>query len=143
MATLHNNARTDRELLTVWLKSHADGSPHTIRVYSRVGERFLGALAAAGCNLRQATVEDVQASLEAMRTKEDGSAVRPASVNTYVAAVKVVPGLCPLRGLHPLQRRTAHQAQEGAAPNCTPDLERGRGCRAHSGRQDRPRSADV
>src|SRR5262245_16860839 len=70
------------------MMSRADGSPHTIRVYSRVGERFLGALAAAGCNLRQATVEDVQASLEAMRTKEDGSAVRPATVNTYVAAVK-------------------------------------------------------
>jgi len=37
---------------------------------------------------RQATVEDVQAALEAMRSKEDGSAVRPATVNTYVAAVK-------------------------------------------------------
>jgi site-specific recombinase XerD len=33
-------------------------------------------------------VEDVQAALAAMRTKEDGSPVRPATVNTYVAAVK-------------------------------------------------------
>ena len=33
-------------------------------------------------------MEDVQAALEAMRSKEDGSAVRPATVNTYVAAVK-------------------------------------------------------
>ena len=30
----------------------------------------------------------MQAALEAMRTKEDGSPVRPATVNTYVAAVK-------------------------------------------------------
>jgi len=88
LATLYTNARTDRDLLAVWLKSHADGSPHTIRIYSRVGERFLGALAAAGSNLRQATVEDVQAALEAMRSKADGSPVRPATVNTYVAAVK-------------------------------------------------------
>jgi hypothetical protein len=33
-------------------------------------------------------VEDVQAALEAMRSKQDGSAVRPATINTYVAAVK-------------------------------------------------------
>src|SRR5215470_13324994 len=45
-------------------------------------------MVAAGSNLRQATVEDVQAALEAMRSKEDGSPVRPATVNTYVAAVR-------------------------------------------------------
>jgi integrase/recombinase XerD len=67
-------------------KSHADGSPHTVRAYDRVGGRFLDALAAAGGDLRKAVVEDVQAALEAMRTKEDG--YRPATVNTYVAAVK-------------------------------------------------------
>src|SRR5215831_11013132 len=88
LATLHTNARTDRELLAVWIKSHADGSPHTVRAYERIGDRFLRALAAAGGDLRRATVEDVQTALEAMRTKEDGSAVRPATVNTYVAAVK-------------------------------------------------------
>jgi integrase/recombinase XerD len=88
LATLHTNARTDHELLAVWLKSHADGSPHTIRVYRCVGDRFLATLAAAGSDLRRATVEDVQTALEPMRSKEDGSAVRPATVNTYVAAVK-------------------------------------------------------
>jgi Phage integrase, N-terminal SAM-like domain len=88
LATLHTNARTDHELLAVWLKSHADGSPHTVRVYRRVGERFLGALASTGSDLRRATVEDVQPALDAIRTKEDGSPVRPATVNTYVAAVK-------------------------------------------------------
>ena len=72
LATLHTNAKTDGELLKVWLKSHQDGSPHTIRVYQRVGERFLDALAALGSGLRKATVEDVQAALAAMRTKEDG-----------------------------------------------------------------------
>ena len=44
LATLHTNARTDADLLTVWLKSHADGSAHTRRAYQRVGARFLQAL---------------------------------------------------------------------------------------------------
>jgi integrase/recombinase XerD len=88
LATLHTNARTDTELLKVWLKSHQDGSAHTIRVYKRVGERFLRALATAGSDLRRATVEDVQGALQAMRSKQDGSPVRPATVNTYVATVK-------------------------------------------------------
>jgi len=86
LATLHTNACTDTELLEVWLKSHRDGSLHTVRVYRRVGERFLRELAAAG--LRKATVEDVQAALKAMRVKDDGSPVKPATVNTYVAAAK-------------------------------------------------------
>jgi site-specific recombinase XerD len=88
LATLHTNAKTDRELLKVWLKSHRDGSAHTVRVYSRVGERFLGALAAAGTGLRTATVENVLQAVEAMRVKKDGSPVKPATVNTYVASVK-------------------------------------------------------
>jgi integrase/recombinase XerD len=75
-------------LVKVWLKSHRDGSPHTVRVYARVGARFLAALSAGGTELRKATVEDVQAALEAMRAKEDGSPVKAATVNTYVAAVK-------------------------------------------------------
>jgi Phage integrase, N-terminal SAM-like domain len=88
LATLHTNAKTDRELLRVWLKSHADGSPHTVRAYRRVGERFIAVLAARGSDLRKATVEDVQVALEVMRTKAGGAPVRPATVNTYVAAVK-------------------------------------------------------
>jgi hypothetical protein len=56
LATLHTNARTDHELLAVWLKSHADGSPHTVRVYERVGERFVGGkwmvVAAQNTNVR-------------------------------------------------------------------------------------------
>jgi site-specific recombinase XerD len=88
LATLHTNAKTDDELLKVWLKSHQDGSEHTVRVYRRIGERFLSALRAVGSDLRRATVEDVQKALEAMRSKADGSPVRPATVNTYVATVK-------------------------------------------------------
>jgi integrase/recombinase XerD len=48
----------------------------------------LAALAAAGGSLRRATVEDVQAALDAMRVKDDGSSVKAATVSTYVAAVK-------------------------------------------------------
>jgi hypothetical protein len=79
LATLHTNARTGRELLEVWLKSHRDGSPHTVRVYRRVGGCFLEALAAAGSDLRHANVEDVQTALDAMRTKADGAPVRVAT----------------------------------------------------------------
>jgi hypothetical protein len=57
-------------------------------VYSRVGERFLAALTAAGRDLRHATMENAQAALEVMRSKEDGAAVRPATVNTCVTVVK-------------------------------------------------------
>jgi len=88
LATLHTNARTDDELLKVWLKSHAGGSPHTVRAYARVGARFLEALAAAGGDLRRATVEDVKTALEEMQTKSDGSPVKPATVNMHVATVK-------------------------------------------------------
>ena len=69
LATLHTNARTDTELLTVWLKSHADGSAHTRRAYQGVGARFLEALHAAGGDLRRATVEHVQGAIEAMRRR--------------------------------------------------------------------------
>ena len=60
LATLHTNARTDRELLAAWTKSQADRSPHTVRAYQRIGERLLAALSNAGVGLTQATVEDVQ-----------------------------------------------------------------------------------
>jgi integrase/recombinase XerD len=92
LPSVHTNARTDFELLSVWLKSHADGSRHTLRAYDRIGRRFLESLAAAGTNLRRATVDDVQNALEAMRTKADGSSSSAATVNTYIAAVKALLG---------------------------------------------------
>jgi integrase/recombinase XerD len=87
-ATLRINANTDRELLAVWLESYADGSPHTMRIYRRVAERFLHALSTADGGLRRATVRDVQAALEAMWVMGNGSPARVATVNTYVAVVK-------------------------------------------------------
>jgi integrase/recombinase XerD len=92
LATVQTNARDDRELLKVWLKAHADGSPATRRLYKMVGERFIDALAAAGTDLRRAMIEDVQAAVEAMRTKADRCPVRPATASTYVAAVKSLLG---------------------------------------------------
>ena len=44
--------------------------------YSRVGERFLAAIATAGSDLRQVAAEDVQAALEAMPSKENHSSPR-------------------------------------------------------------------
>jgi integrase len=121
LATLHTNARTDTELLKVWLKSHADGSPHTIRVYARVGERFLAALAVAGVDLRKARVEDVQAALEAMRTKDDGSPVKPATVNTYavnfiVKAAAKRAGANSAASVHWLRHAHASHAIDNGAP---------------------------
>ena len=57
-----------------------------MRVYARVGERFVAALGDGG--LRRATVEGVQAALEAMRVRADGQPVKDATVNTYIGAVK-------------------------------------------------------
>ena len=48
LPSVHTNARTDLDLLKVWLKSHADGSRHTLRAYDRIGRRFLESFAAAG-----------------------------------------------------------------------------------------------
>ena len=92
LPSVHTNAGTDSELLAVWLKSHADGSRHTLRAYQRIGRQFLEALAAGGTDLRHATVDDVQTALEAMRARADGSASSAATVNTYVATVKALLG---------------------------------------------------
>jgi hypothetical protein len=60
-----------------WLaEGHADSSEHTSRICSRVRERFIAALATAGSNLRQATVEDVHSALEAIRSKANHSSPR-------------------------------------------------------------------
>ena len=69
----------------MWLKSHRDGSAHTRRAYERTGRRFLGAL---GTGIRFATVENVQAALDVMRTTDTGAEAKPATVNAYVAAIK-------------------------------------------------------
>jgi integrase/recombinase XerD len=88
LAIPQTKAKTDRDLLEVWLKTHVDGSDHTARLYRRVGERFLAALHSDGVDLRSTTVEHVQTALEGLRIKADGSSNRPATVNTYVATVK-------------------------------------------------------
>ena len=67
--SLQTTARTDLELLAVWLKSHVDGSDHTVRAYGRIGRRFLDALKVAGVDLRRATLDDVQTALETIRVK--------------------------------------------------------------------------
>ena len=83
---LRTNANDDYELLETWLKAHKDGSAHTRRAYERTGRRFLDALGRNG--IRFATVEDIQSALDVMRTTESGTEAKPATVNSYVAAVK-------------------------------------------------------
>jgi integrase/recombinase XerD len=92
LPTLHTTAKTDLELLEVWLKAHADGSAHTRRAYKRIGRRFVDALSSAQTDLRKATVDHVQTALEAMRVREDGTPASAATVNTQVAAVKAFLG---------------------------------------------------
>jgi len=57
LPTLHTTAKSDADLIVVWLKSHADGSPHTIRAYERIGRRFVEALHAAGTDVRRASID--------------------------------------------------------------------------------------
>lgn len=92
LPTVHTTAKRDDELIAVWLKAHADGSEHTRRAYARIGHRFIAAIAAAGSDLRRATIDNVQTALEAMRVKDDGSPASAATVNTQVAAVKALLG---------------------------------------------------
>ena len=92
LPSLHTTANTDRDLLKVWIKSHADGSAHTRRAYRRIGGRFVDALAAASTNLRRATIDDVQSALESMRLRQDGSPASAATVNMQIAAVKALLG---------------------------------------------------
>jgi len=80
---LRTTARSDTEMLTVWLKSHQDGSAHTLRAYARIGQRFVEALATRKTDLRHATVEDVQDALQTMRVKADDTPAKPATVNAY------------------------------------------------------------
>lgn len=89
---LHTTAKKDDELIAVWLRSHADGSRHTLRAYERIGHRFIGVIATAGADLRRATIDDVQTALEAMRVKSDGSPASAATINTQVAAIKALLG---------------------------------------------------
>jgi integrase len=78
--------QTDGDLLALWLKNYDDGSAHTLRVYKRVGERFLAALGDVG--LRRANEQDIQSALDAMRIRADGEPVKDATVNTYFGALK-------------------------------------------------------
>ena len=92
LPTLHTTAKKDNELIAVWLKSHADGSRHTLRAYERIGHRFIAAIDTAGTDLRHATIDDVQTALETMRVKVDGNPASAATINMHVAAVKALLG---------------------------------------------------
>ena len=48
--------------------------------------------AVPGSDLRGATIDHVQAALEVMRVKQDGSPASPATVNMTIAAVKALLG---------------------------------------------------
>ena len=60
--------------------------PHILRISDVREARFVEALGEVG--LRRANFEDVQAALDVMRMKEDGTPASAATVNSYVAAVK-------------------------------------------------------
>ena len=42
LPTLQTTAKSDADLVAVWLKSHADGSPHTLRAYERIELQVIG-----------------------------------------------------------------------------------------------------
>ena len=89
---VRTDATTDADLVEVWLKSHADGSRHTIRLYHRIGHQFVAEMARLGTDLRRAKVDHVLDAIEAMRVRPNGSEAKAATVNTYVAAVKSLLG---------------------------------------------------
>jgi integrase/recombinase XerD len=92
LPTLRTTAATDLDLIEVWLKSHADGSAHTLRAYRRIGAAFVKALGNAGCNIRRATIDHVLTAVEELRVKRDGSPASAATTNMAIAAVKALLG---------------------------------------------------
>src|SRR5206468_381698 len=89
---LRTNARSDQDLVEVWLKSNGGNSPHTRRAYQRIGSRFIGGLAERGSSLRKATIEDIAGTLDAMQVTDQGNPASEATAATYVAAVKSLLG---------------------------------------------------
>ena len=112
--SLQTTARTDLELLAVWLKSHVDGSEHTVRAYGRIGRRFLDAFKVAGVDLRRATLDDVQTALETIRVKLDGTPAKAANGQRQRRHREGAARLRTSSWLYPLQRGAVDQAQKGA-----------------------------
>jgi site-specific recombinase XerD len=77
-------AKSDAGLVGTWLAQH-EASPHTLRAYRRVAERFLAAL---GAPLAQATLEDARTAFAALGTKIDGAPASRATAMQQTAAVK-------------------------------------------------------
>ncbi len=92
LPSIWTTSNTDGELVEVWLRSHADGSRHTLRTYSRIGHRFVDALARAGTDLRHATIDHIQTALEELRIKSDGTIASSATISTTISAIKALLG---------------------------------------------------
>ena len=82
--SLQTTARTDLELLAVWLKSHVDGSDCGPMGGSAAASSMPSRSPASIC----ATLDDVQTALETIRVKLDGAPAKAATVNANVAIVK-------------------------------------------------------
>lgn len=83
---IHTRASTDSRLLQAWLSTYADGSPHTLRAYARIGRQFIQALRECRVGLRTATVEDIQTALRTAR----GAHIAPATLAQRVAIVRAL-----------------------------------------------------
>ena len=92
LPTIRTTADSDLDLVEVWLKSHADGSGHTLRAYRRIGTAFVKALERTGGDLRRTTIDHVLTAVEELRIKRDGSPASPATANMAIAAVKALLG---------------------------------------------------
>lgn len=77
-------ATSDAGLVETWLAQH-EASPHTLRAYRRIADRFLTALAVP---LAQATLEDARTAFAVLGTKLDGSSASRSTVMQQTAAVK-------------------------------------------------------
>lgn len=83
------SAVTDDQLIAVWIETYRDASPHTIVLYERVARRFVAALHLAGHTFASATLEQTQAAVETLRFMESGGPALPATVATYIDAVRL------------------------------------------------------
>ena len=81
----HTRAESTGDIVTLWLQSYADSSPHTQRLYARIATTFIAAL---GVPLRAATVDDIQAALAVLRVARDGTPAKPTSVAAAFSIVR-------------------------------------------------------
>lgn len=86
----YTSARTDDELIAVWLSTYATSSPHTLALYERVARRFVAALRFSGVTIASAGMDQVQEAIDTLKATEAGGPASPATVASYITTARTL-----------------------------------------------------